>query len=197
MKNHKKQMKIREDRARWDAQMDAEIERQKVVQRQLDEEGMVFAAEELAAKCEERRRNKDTSTGFTSNDLPFSSYLARRAAQRRRSTDKEPTDLIVAQQHHPSSTHDQAHHQTLYLPAVNSHCKVPADRNHLNHFPQMPSQTSPRSHGSKSRYPSEYNSPQYRHTETQAHNYQHGKSPSRSVFLLCLFDLFWLTSLRF
>ena len=40
-----------------------------------------------------------------------------------------------------------------------------------------------------------YNSPQYRYTESQTCNYQHGKSPSRSAF--SVFFYFWLTLLRF
>ncbi|KAF8809724.1 hypothetical protein BYT27DRAFT_7162678 [Phlegmacium glaucopus] len=125
----------------------AEIERRKIDRSLRDDEERRFAVEELAAKFEERSRNKDPSTGFTSHDLPFSAYVENRAAQRR--GDPKPTDHITKQRH-ASPTYNQVHDPPLCPPAMNSYYKAPVDQRHSKQLPQLPGpQTLPRSHKSK------------------------------------------------
>ena len=168
----------REERAKWDAKIVADLQRQKVVRAQLDEQGRSRAAKEVAAKYDEKRKLKNASNGST-GDIPSSS-LARNPAMRRRP--EKPTNTTEQQQHHGSSVQNQIHDMTLYPDAVSRYYKSSVD---LNRSAPMPPQTSSRSRGPRShtkRPPASY---EYNSSQTQAY-YQHGPSSSRSVFLFFL-----------
>lgn len=156
-----------------------DIERQKVVKAQLDEEGIRMAADELAAKYDERRRPKKASTGSTADNLSSSAYLTRRPAQSAHPANTKPTTNTTEQQHHASHLQNQPHYLALYPPDVSKYRRPPVDIR----SGQMPAQTPSRSKGSK--FTTKYlPASQYLQSETQAYKYQYyqyqyGQSPSK------------------